>query len=128
MDEQWCESGEGASSQLLRGFTSLQNEMHGWNSIVRPGIPQTNVERTSDATVTISIDQFASYDITAPETIEVVVPPIAVSSAQVVRAPSFVMLPIKGTATLTGLLVERASEHVLCCGEGLQLTITLTDV
>ena len=36
------ESGEGASSQLLRGFTSLQNEPFGWNSIARRGIPQGN--------------------------------------------------------------------------------------
>ena len=120
------ESGEGASSQLLRGFTSLQNEIHGWNSIVRPGIPQANVERTNDFTVTISVDQFAAYDISAPETIEVVVPPIAVSSAQVVQAPSFVVIPIKGTASLSGPLVEEPTEDVLCCGRGLELTITLT--
>ena len=119
------ESGEGASSQLLRGFTSLQNEAYGWNAIVRPGIPQANVERTDDFTVTISVDQFAAYDIAAPQTIEVVVPPIAVSSAQVVRAPSFVILPIKGTARLSGRLVEQPTEEVLCCSGGLRVTLTL---
>ena len=64
------ESGEGASQQLLNGLTSLQNEASGWNSIVRPGIPQRNVERTSDFVVTITIDQFAAYDITSPETVQ----------------------------------------------------------
>ena len=120
------ESGEGASSQLLRGFTSLQDSTTGWNSIVRPGIPQGNVERTDDFTVTISVDQFAAYDISAPETIEVVVPPIAVSSAQVVQAPSFVILPIKGGASLSGSFIDAPSEELLCCEGGLRFSITLT--
>ena len=121
------ETGEGASAQLLRGLTSLQSEQNGWNSIVRPGIPQRNVERTTDFIVTITIDQFAAYDVTEPETIEVVVPPIAVSSAQVVQAPSFVVFPIKGRASVSGRLVEQPSEDVLCCTSGLQLVLTLTD-
>ena len=121
------ESGAGASAQLLQGLTSLQSESTGWNSIVRPGIPQRNVERTSDFVVTITVDQFASYDITAPETIQVVVPPIAVSSAQVVRAPSFVLVPIKGSASLSGGFIRSPGESTLCCGGGLQMTITLTD-
>ena len=57
----------------LRGFTSLQTSPRGWNAIVRPGIPQANVERTNDVNVTISINQFASYEIFEPEVIEVVV-------------------------------------------------------
>ena len=121
------ETGEGASAQLLRGFTSLQNEPYGWNSIVRPGIPQANVERTNDFRVEISVPQFAAYEVTEPETIEVVVPPIAVSSAQVVQAPSFVIIPMKGQATLSGRMVEDATETLLCCTEGLQLIITLID-
>ena len=59
------ETGEGASAQLLRGLTSLQAEPNGWNSIVRPGVPQRNVERTNDFVVTITIDQFAAYASTA---------------------------------------------------------------
>lgn len=120
------ETGEGASAQLLRGFTSQQDEPYGWNSIVRPGIPQKNVERTTDFTVTITVDQFAAYEITEPETIEVVVPPIAVSSAQIVQAPSFVVLPIKGSATLRGKLVEEPTEDTVTV-YGFSLTITLVD-
>ena len=115
---QFDASGEGASAQLLRGFTSLQSEELGWNAIVRPaapgeperGIPQTNVERTSDTTVTITVDQFAAYDITAPETVELVVPQIAVSSAQNVPCKAFLVLPITGSASLSGRLVEAPSE------------------
>ena len=121
------ESGEGASSQLLRGFTSLQNEPFGWNSIARRGIPQGNVERTTDYVVTISVQQFASYQISEPETIEVVVPPIAVSSAQLVVAPSFVILPIKGKASLSGRLIAAPGEASLGTGEGLHLLIELSD-
>ena len=121
------ESGEGASSQLLRGFTSLQNSLRGWNAIVRPGIPQANVERTNDVNVTISINQFASYEILEPEVIEVVVPPIAVSSAQVVRAPSFSIQANKGSASLSGNLVAAPSEKSLCCEGGLHLVIELSD-
>ena len=47
-----------------------------------------------------------------PETIAVVVPPIAVSSAQIVHAPSFVVFPTKGTAAVRGTLVERPTEEV----------------
>ena len=83
-------SGEGSSAHLLRGFSSLPSEELGWNAIVRPaapgeperGIPQTNVERTSDTTVTITVDQFAAYDITAPETVELVVPQIGIVGAE----------------------------------------------
>ena len=123
---QFDASGEGASAQLLRGFTSLQSEELGWNAIVRPaapgeperGIPQTNVERTSDTTVTITVDQFAAYDITAPETVELVVPQIAVSSAQNVPCKAFLVLPITGSASLSGRLVEAPSEAEVCCADG----------
>ena len=60
--------------------------------------------------MTITVQQFSSFDITAPETIEVVIPPVAVSSAQAVVAPSFVVLPIKGSATLSGRLIEQPAE------------------
>ena len=33
-------AGEGASAQLIRGFTSLQSEPTGWNAVVRAGLPQ----------------------------------------------------------------------------------------
>ena len=123
---QFDASGEGASAQLLRGFTSLQSEELGWNAIVRPaapgeperGIPQTNVERTSDTTVTITVDQFAAYDITAPETVELVVPQIDVSSAQNVPCKAFLALPITGSASLSGRLVEAPSEAAVCCADG----------
>ena len=121
------ETGNGASDQLIRGFTSMQSESFGWNAVVRAGMPQANVQRTTDTVVTITVQQFSSFDITAPETIEVVIPPVAVSSAQAVVAPSFVVLPIKGSATLSGRLIEQPAEASLCCGEGLQLTISLTD-
>ena len=105
---QFDASGEGASAQLLRGFTSLQSEELGWNAIVRPaapgeperGIPQTNVERTSDTTVTITVDQFAAYDIPAPETVELVALRLRSSSAQNVPCKAFkLVLPITGSAS-----------------------------
>ena len=76
------ESGNGASDQLIRGFTTMQSEPFGWNAVVRAGMPQANVQRTTDTVVTITVPQFSSFDIAAPETVEVVIPPVAVSSAQ----------------------------------------------
>ena len=50
------------------GLTSAQDEPYGWNRVVREGIPQRNVERTTDHIVTITVDQFAAYDVSEPET------------------------------------------------------------
>ena len=42
------ETGNGPSDQLIRGFTSRQSESFGWNAVVRAGMPQANVQRTTD--------------------------------------------------------------------------------
>ena len=42
------ETGNGPSDQLIRGFTSRQAESFGWNAVVRAGMPQANVQRTTD--------------------------------------------------------------------------------
>ena len=57
----------------------------------------------------------------------VLVPPIAVDSSQLVKAPSFVLAPTKGTASLQGRLTEDAVESALCCKDGLELAIVLAD-
>ena len=104
---QFDASGEGASTASPR-LHLLQSEELGWNAIVRPAAPSGRARHPADrrahldTTVTITVDQFAAADITAPETVELVVPQIAVSSAQTVPCKAFLVLPITGSASLGG--------------------------
>ncbi len=76
---------------LIAGLTSAQSEATGWNAVVRAGLTSGNVDRTSATVVTITLPAFATYAITADETITVTIPPsaLAQSTAVVVATPTF---------------------------------------
>ena len=59
---------------IINGLVSAQSEAHGWNAEVKAKIAVTDVVRTSDTVVTITLDAESLYDITAQETITVTVP------------------------------------------------------
>lgn len=65
---------------IINGLTSAQSETHGWNAEVKAKIAVTDVVRTSNTVVTITLDAEAAYDITAQETITVTVPASANTS------------------------------------------------
>ena len=88
---------------IIDGMTSAGAEAHGWNNEVRDKIPVTDVVRTSDAVVTITLSAEAGYIITASETITVTVPATAlVGGAPLVAAPTFTVTKTPPTVT-TGI-------------------------
>jgi len=90
----WVSSGVTFDAQrqnIINGITSAQTETTGWNNEVRDNLAVTDVTRTSDQVVTISIPAQAAYDITAQETITVTVPASAVDGAayEITGSPTF---------------------------------------
>lgn len=75
---------------IINGIDSAQAEGTGWDAVVKAGLPLTAVVRTSDTVVTVTLPAFASYDITADETITATVPAVAVAGvAPIVATPTF---------------------------------------
>ncbi len=89
--------------EIINGLDSAQAEAAGWDAVVKAGIPVANVVRTSDTVVTITLPAFASYNITAQETITATVPNAALLFSG----------PITGTPTFT---VAATSENVTGSG------------
>lgn len=93
-DDTWIAAG-GASFDLQRdeiiaGVTSAQSELTGWNLVPKVLQSLGGVVRTSDTVVTITWDAFATYNITANETITVTVPSTALTGAgALVATPTF---------------------------------------
>lgn len=90
----WIAAG-GASFDLQRqniinGVTSAQAEATGWNLVPKALQSLAGVVRTSNTVVTITWDAFATYNITAQETITVTVPGTALVGANaLVATPTF---------------------------------------
>jgi hypothetical protein len=75
---------------IIDGLDSAQSEAHGWDAEVKAKIPVTNVVRTSDTVVTITLSAESAYDITAQETITVTVPALVlIGGSQIVATPTF---------------------------------------
>ncbi len=93
---------------IIDGIDSAQAEGTGWDAVVKAGLtPATDVVRTSDTVCTITLPAFASYAITADETITCTVPAAAmnISASPVVASPTFqVVQDAPTTATITGTL------------------------
>ena len=76
---------------IIDGLTSAQSEATGWNAKVRDiALQPSDVVRTSDTVVTISLPAVADYDISAGETITATIPAAALTgAAELVAAPTF---------------------------------------
>ena len=80
----WVAAGAAFDAQrqnIIDGMTSAQAEANGWNAVVKATEAVTAVVRTSDTVVTTTLSAFASYDITATETVTVTVPSTALTGA-----------------------------------------------
>jgi len=66
---------------LIDGIDSAQSEGTGWDAVVKAGLVFSDVVRTSDTVVTITLPAFGSYDITADEVITITVPDVATLTA-----------------------------------------------
>ena len=86
-DEKWDtqigQDGADASTALLHvGIYSEQNEEYGWNAAVSPQLQPRHLTRIDDTTLTLTLPPFAEYDISQPETLRFVVPPVSVASGR----------------------------------------------
>lgn len=90
------------TTALINGLDSDGAEAGGWDAVVKAGLTHTAVTRTSDTVVTITLPAFASYDITANETITATVPDTALSGGvQTVASPTFTVSYVPATAAAT---------------------------
>ena len=62
------------TTALINGIDSAQVEAAGWDAVVKIGLTFNDVTRTSATVVTVTLPAFATYDITAAETVTVTVP------------------------------------------------------
>lgn len=75
---------------IINGLTSSGVEGAGWNPVVKSGAAVTDVVRTSASVVTITLEAFATYSITAFEVITATVPGTALTlGVAIVAAPTF---------------------------------------
>ncbi|MCH7585702.1 MAG: DNRLRE domain-containing protein, partial [Acidobacteria bacterium] len=112
------------TTALINGIDSAGAEAAGWDAVVKAGLTFSDVTRTSDTVVTITLPAFGSYDITVDETITVTVPATAVTSGGAIdAAPTFDILFAQ--AALSGSLVTSADEtEILTGGETLIITLS----
>ena len=96
-----------ATTLLLRGVRSAQHEESGWNAVVLPVLARKNVMRDSTTHLTVHLPICTTYDISAPETISVAIPPEAVSSGQILRAGAFV---VQANAGSVDMLADSVSD------------------
>jgi hypothetical protein len=75
----WIAAGAGSfdlqRQNIINGLTSAGSELLGWNLVPKVLQSVGGVVRTSGTVVTITLDAFSTYDITAPETITAAVLP-----------------------------------------------------
>lgn len=111
---------------IIDGLDSAQSEATGWNNEVRDNLAVTDVVRTSDTVVTITLSAQAAYQITAPETITVTVPSTAtaLNAGDITATPTF-GVALDSTAALTGTAVPSSAEAQIVAG-GRTIIITLT--
>ena len=96
-----------ASAALLRGLASAQQEALGFNAIVQPALTSADLVRLDGHTVRLTIPQRAGYDISAPETLRLTVPPEATFAAHSLAANEQIMIMAAGgIASLTGTLTD----------------------
>jgi hypothetical protein len=106
-DESWVDPlSVEVLTALLQGIRSLQYEVGGWNAVLAPrllaSVASANITRVSDTILSIALEPALTYDISAPETITVRVPSIAVRSRRGIdfQLP-FVIYPATPRATLS---------------------------
>ncbi len=97
----WIAAGAGSfdlqRDEIIAGIDSAQSEATGWDLVPKATQLVTGVVRTSDTVVTITWDAFATYNITANETITITVPGTALTGGNsIVATPTFQI-----TATVT---------------------------
>ena len=128
IDDSWVELLELKYAHLLlNGIFSEQVEPSGFNAVHRTRLRPRDVERVDASTVRITLPAQPEYDISQPETLQIVVPADAVASGRMLVAkPSLRILPIPGTAILSSL-AARSDEVALRADTPYPLQISLVN-
>lgn len=88
--------------EIIAGIDSAQSEPTGWDLVPKATQSVTGVVRTSDTVVTITLDAFATYNITATETITATIPSTALTGGvAVVATPTFTISTVVASSTYT---------------------------
>lgn len=75
---------------IINGIDSAQAEATGWDAVVKATQGVAGVVRTSSTVVTITLSAFATFNITADETITATIPSTAlVSGVPIIATPTF---------------------------------------
>ena len=91
-----------------------QSEEAGWDAVVKAGLAASDVVRSSDTVVTITVLAASGYSVVAAETITVSVPSTAVTSANgITGSPTVVIMGDAGTLTVSGSIASSAVEGTL---------------
>lgn len=118
----WIAAGAGSfdlqRDEIIAGIDSAQSETFGWDLVPKALQSLGGVVRTSDTVVTITLDAFATYNITAQETITVTVPGTAVNGGSpIVATPTFtirVAVALAGSLPAqTGTLTNKTTNKQL---------------
>jgi hypothetical protein len=117
---------DGTRSEIRDGFTSMQSELTGWNNEVRDKMPVTDIVRTSDTVMTVTLSAQAGYDIAFLEEIEITIPGAAlvITVGPVIATPTFDVLPVP-EVTISGSGVPSSLELQIVNG-GQELILTLS--
>lgn len=119
----------GVTNNLITGIDSGASEPAGWDVEVKANMVYTDVVRTNDTVVTITLGAESSYAITTNETITVTIPATALveSDSAVVATPTFEITATSDpSVALTGTLADNATEAQIVAG-GETLIVTLTN-
>lgn len=105
---------------LIDGIDSAQAEAAGWDAVVKAGLDTaTDVVRTSDTVCTITLPAFASYEITAQETITATIPAAVLTGASpIVASPTFTVDAISITIDTVPSSVARNETGVILGASG----------
>lgn len=101
----WIAAGAGSfdlqRQAIINGIDSAQSETFGWDLVPKALQGVAGVVRTSDTVVTITLDAFSTYNITAQETITATIPAAALTgAAALVASPAFTIATSGGVVTV----------------------------
>ena len=93
----WVAAGgtfDGQRQAIIDGIDSAQSEATGWDLVPKATQGVAGVVRTSNTVVTITLDAFPTYNITAQETITATIPATAlIRGIAIVASPTFTINP-----------------------------------
>jgi hypothetical protein len=99
------------SEAMLRALSSTGSEAGGWNAVVQPALDYSNLFRVNATELRIRLPAKPNYLVSAPETLQLVVPASALLSNQTLHAPPIELAATGGLAFAGGELLDALHEE-----------------